>query len=109
MAMKENPFKLEERLYPIDFVIPYEDKYIVNIMLPEGYVVESLPESAAMAFKDGQAKFDYVVKENGKYLQLMVRLEISNPLVQPVDYKDFKTFFGKIVEKQGEQIVLTKA
>lgn len=109
LTMKENPFKLEERLYPIDFVIPYEDKYMVNIMLPEGYVAESLPKSEAMSFKDGHAKFDYVVKENGKYLQLMVRLEISNPLVQPADYEAFKSFFGKIVEKQGEQIVLTKA
>ncbi|MTE28115.1 DUF3857 domain-containing protein [Winogradskyella ouciana] len=108
LAMKENPFKLEERLYPIDFVIPYEDKYMVNIMLPDGYVAESLPQSEAMSFKEGQAKFDYVVKENGKYLQLMVRLEISNPLIQPVDYEDFKAFFSKIVEKQGEQIVLTK-
>lgn len=108
LAMKENPFKLEERLYPIDFVIPYEDKYIVNIMLPEGYSVESLPKSEAMAFKEGDAKFDYVVKENGKYLQLMVRLEINNPLVQPTDYADFKAFFSKVIEKQGEQIVLTK-
>lgn len=109
LAMKENPFKLEERLYPIDFVIPYEDKYMVNIMLPDGYVAESLPQSEAMSFKEGQAKFDYVVKENGKYLQLMVRLEISNPLIQPIDYEAFKAFFSKIVEKQGEQIVLTKA
>lgn len=108
LTMKENPFKLEERLYPIDFVIPYEDKYIVNIMLPEGYSIESLPKSESMSFKEGEAKFNYVVKENGKYLQLMVRLEITNPLIQPVDYEAFKTFFSKIVEKQGEQIVLTK-
>ena len=109
LTMKENPFKLEKRLYPIDFVIPYEDKYMINIMLPEGYVAESLPKSEAISFKEGDAKFDYVVKENGKYLQLMVRLEINNPLVQPMDYEAFKSFFSKIVEKQGEQIVLTKA
>ena len=108
LAMKENPFKLEERLYPIDFVIPYEDKYMINIILPEGYKVESLPKSEAMAFKDGDAKFDYIVKENGKFVQLMVRLEINNPLVQPSDYKNFKSFFSKIVEKQAEQMVLTK-
>ncbi|MFC0604110.1 transglutaminase domain-containing protein [Winogradskyella pulchriflava] len=109
MAMKENPFKLEERQYPIDFVIPYEDKYLVNIMLPEGYVVESLPTSEAIAFKDENVKFVYVAKENGRYLQLKVQLDINNPMILPDDYKDFKAFYGKIVEKQGEQVVLAKA
>ncbi len=78
-------------------------------MLPEGYKVESLPESGAMEFKGGEAKFTYVAKENGKYLQLSVQLEINNPIVQPSEYKDFKDFFNKTIEKQAEQIVLTKA
>ena len=109
LATKESPFKLEERKYPIDFVIPFADKYKVNIMLPEGYKVESLPESGAMEFKGGEAKFTYVAKANGKYLQLSVQLEINSPIIQPVDYKDFKDFFNKTIEKQAEQIVLTKA
>ncbi|EDP72302.1 hypothetical protein FBALC1_14412 [Flavobacteriales bacterium ALC-1] len=109
LATKESPFKLEERKYPIDFVIPFADKYKVNIMLPEGYKVESLPESGAMEYKGGEAKFTYVAKVNGKYLQLSVQLEINNPIIQPIDYKDFKEFFNKTIEKQAEQIVLTKA
>ncbi|MBC3847472.1 DUF3857 domain-containing protein [Winogradskyella echinorum] len=109
LAIKESPFKLEERKYPIDFVIPFADKYKINIMLPEGYKVESLPENRGMEFKAGEAKFTYIAKENGKYLQLSVQLEINNPLILPADYKDFKDFYSKIVEKQAEQIVLTKA
>ena len=109
LATKENPFKLDERQYPVDFVIPYEDKYIINIMLPEGYTVESIPKTEAIEFKDAQVKFVYYIKENGKYLQLKVNLEINNPLILPADYKDFKAFFSKVVEKQAEQVVLSKA
>jgi hypothetical protein len=108
LATKDNPFKLEERLYPIDFVFPFEDKFLINIMIPEGYKTESLPESEGMAFKDGDAKFEYILQENGKYLQLKVRLEVNNSIVQPIDYKDFKSFFSKIIEKHAEQIVLIK-
>ncbi|BAO74940.1 DUF3857 domain-containing protein [Winogradskyella sp. PG-2] len=109
LATKENPFKLEERIYPIDFVLPYQDKFLVNILMPEGYKVESLPKSEALAFKDGAVKFEYIFKESGKYLQLSMKLEINNPIVQSLDYQDFKSFFSKVVEKQAEQIVLTKA
>ena len=109
LATKENPFKLEERQYPIDFVIPYTDKYMVNIMLPDGYVVESMPETGGMQFKDSNVLFQYVIQQNGNYLQLKVQLDINNPLIQPSDYKEFKKFYSKIVEKQAEQIILTKS
>jgi hypothetical protein len=109
LATKENPFKLEERQYPIDFVVPYTDSYLVNIMLPDGYSIESLPTSEALAFMDANIKFSYIIKQNGKYLQLKVDLDINNPMIQAKDYKAFKAFFSKIVEKQGEQVILTKA
>lgn len=109
LATKENPFKLEERQYPIDFILPYEDRYMINIAIPEGYVVEYIPTSEAVEFKGGEAKLEYIIRKNGNYIQLKAKLDIVNPLILPEDYKDFKAFFGKIVEKQAEQIVLTKA
>ena len=108
LATKENPFKLEERDYPIDFVIPYSDEYIVNIMLPEGYKAESLPASEILNFKDENVSFSYIIRGGGKYLQLKAKLDILNPLILPTDYKEFKAFYSKIVEKQTEQIVLTR-
>ncbi|WP_431137145.1 transglutaminase domain-containing protein [Psychroserpens mesophilus] len=108
MATKESPFKLEERKYPIDFIFPFEDKYLINIMIPDGYQVESLPESGIYEFKNNDAKFTYMIKENGKYLQLAVSLDLNTSFINSVDYKGFKDFFEKIVEKQSEQIVLKK-
>lgn len=108
LATKESPFKLDERQYPIDFVFPFEDKYIINIMLPENYQVESLPKSEAFEFNNNDAKFTYIIKENGKFLQLTITFEMNSSFINPTDYKLFKDFFEKIVEKQGEQIVLKK-
>ncbi|WP_299273933.1 hypothetical protein [uncultured Psychroserpens sp.] len=108
MATKECPFKLEERQYPIDFIFPFEDKYMINIMIPEGYQVESLPESGIFEFKDGESKFTYRVKENGNFLQFNIALEINTSFINSADYKVFKEFFEMIVEKQSEQVVLKK-
>ena len=108
-ATKENPFKLDERIYPIDYVLPFKDSFIVNVMIPEGYVVESLPDAGAMEFKGSQVKFLYFVKANGSYLQLRIDLEVNNPIILPADYKDYKDFYSKIIEKQTEQVVLSKA
>ncbi|MBC2846424.1 DUF3857 domain-containing protein [Winogradskyella flava] len=109
LAIKENPFKLEERQYPIDFIMPYKDAYTINIMLPDGYNVESLPKSEMMEFNNDDAKFEYILRENGRYLQLKVNLDINNPIIGPVNYKVFKSFFSSVIDKQAQQIVLTKA
>ena len=109
MATKENPFKLDERNYPIDFTMPILDKYVVNVEMPEGYKVEALPKSEIIDFKEGAAKFSYIAKENGKYLQFVINFDLKTSLIDPVDYGVFKQFFEKMIEKQAEQVVLTKA
>ena len=108
MATDESPFKLEKRKYPIDFTIPFEDKYMVNIMLPEGYTVESLPKSEIYQFKDGEASFTYRIKHSGNYLQMSVSFDLKTSIINPVDYAVFKDFYENVVQKQTEQVVLTK-
>jgi hypothetical protein len=108
LATKENVFKLDKRVYPIDFITPYHDNFMISIMFPEGYKIESMPKSEVLDYKNGEAKFEYISQENGVYLQFRIKLEINNPIVEPAEYSAFKAFFSKIVEKQAEQIVLTK-
>ncbi|ARV09337.1 hypothetical protein BTO05_06685 [Winogradskyella sp. PC-19] len=108
LAEKENPFKLDERQYPIDFSVPLKQKNIVNIMLPEGYQVESLPQSEVMEFAGGKIKYSFILKENGNFIQLSTEFDLQTPFVGSADYVVFKEFFGKVVAKQAEQIVLSK-
>lgn len=108
LAQNENPFKMDKRLYPIDFIYPFEEKFMINIKVPEGYNVEYLPKNEALAFNEGAAEFKYILKKNGSFLQLLVNLKINKTNITPSDYPVFKSFFSKIVEKQSEQIVLAK-
>lgn len=108
-AMKESIFKSDTRLYPVDFTYPISEKYIVNIMLPDDYEVEILPQSEMLSFKDELCSFKYISKVNGKYLQLNISLDFKTTVIGTNDYPEFKLFFQKIVEKQNEQVVLTKA
>ncbi len=109
LANEENPFKQETRNYPIDFQFPIADKYMANIMIPEGYVVESLPKSEGFSFNDTVGKFSYLIKENGKYLQLVINFDINSSFILAEDYPYFKDFYKFLTEKQAEKIVLKKA
>lgn len=108
-AQKENPFKSDKREYPIDFVYPQEDKYTISLTLPEGYTVESLPANYAMSMEENIGSFKYAIQQQGNTVQLMVTLSINYPLVPASYYDTVKSFFGKVVEKETEKIVLKKA
>lgn len=104
----ENPFKENTREYPIDFVYPTADKYMVNIKVPDGYGVESMPVSSKIKFKDSEGEFIFLSSQNGDYLQFIITVEIKSSLILADDYVGFKEFYQMMIEKQTEKIVLKK-
>ena len=107
-ATEENPFKLEERNFPIDFKYPWEEKYNISINIPEGYVVESLPESLKLELPDKMGSFLYTLKKNSTGLQVLVDMKFNNSVIPSKHYQYIKEFFNKVVQKETEQVVLTK-
>ena len=104
----ENPFKLEDRFYPIDFAFPHSLRSIVNIEIPEGYRVSSIPEALKISLPDGLGSFSYkVVHANGK-LNIMCNFSIKKAIVSARYYSALKEFFNQRVKKESEQVVLTK-
>ncbi|MGB1309167.1 MAG: DUF3858 domain-containing protein, partial [Oceanihabitans sp.] len=106
---EENPFKQEVREYPIDFSHPLSEKYVVNIKIPEGYQVESLPENAKVQLNVSDGQFTYLINQNNNILQITASLDINKVIILPKDYAQFKAFFDLVIKKQTEQIVLKKA
>lgn len=104
----ENPFKLEERKFPIDFASPWKDKNTVSIQIPEGYKVEKLPESFAIALPDNLGVFKYQVTQMGKKISTIAILQFNSAIIGAENYKVLKQFYGDLVKKQSEKIVLIK-
>lgn len=109
LASDENPFKEDSRKYPIDFVYPIADRYIVNVMIPEGYIVDALPENTKTQVNGTDSEFTYLVRQNGNMLQLRMSLDLNKTLIQPSDYEIFKHFYQLMIDKQSEKVVLKKS
>ncbi|QEE49284.1 DUF3857 domain-containing protein [Flavobacterium alkalisoli] len=107
-AETENPFKQEKREYPIDFVYPRQDRYMITLSIPEGYVVESIPESLALGMEQNIGSFKFSIQANEKQIQLIATTEINYSNIPQDYYTVIKDFYQKMVEKQTEKIVLSK-
>lgn len=104
----ENPFKQENRFYPIDINYPQKEQYIFYFTIPEGYVVESLPEAINIVLLDRSATYNYDIKVKDNQLNLVSVLQLKQLSYSPYEYKNIKTFFDQLVEKMKEPIVLKK-
>lgn len=107
-AHDENPFKLEKRTLPLDLGFPVERKTIVNFRIPEGYEVESIPESVKLEYNEGAGSYTYYVKKQGNIISTVATFSLNVVKIQPESYEPFKNFFISIVDKDAERIVLKK-
>lgn len=108
LVMTENPFKSEERTYPIDFTYPRKKRYIITIAIPDGYKVESLPESVIVNLFDTMGKFSYRVKKSPMGIQVFCEHAINTPMLGADKYQELKQFYEMILEKEQEKVVLSK-
>ena len=107
-TMDENPFKAEQRTLPIYFDFPKENTALVNIKIPDGFTVESVPESIVLNFGENDGSYMFRISQQGQYLRVESQLEWTNLAYTPEDFPNLKDFYSKIVEKNSEVIVLKK-
>ncbi len=108
LAKSENPFKLDERKFPIDFGAPWEEKYTVSIEFPESFILESKPENVAYALPDNLGSYKFVIIEKGNTLQVLSNVKINAPIIASNNYGALKEFYKKMIDKQLEKVVLVK-
>lgn len=97
-----------ERNYPIDFGISVEDIVIFNMNIPDGYEIESLPESKGLTLPNGEAKLLLNIVQNKSQLTITYSVQINRTFFEPVEYKGLFELFSRISALENELIILKK-
>lgn len=107
-GIKENYFKSAERHYPVEMSSVMDETYIFNMEIPEGYEVEEIPKSARVSFNETDGMFEYLVDKTTDHVRLMSHIKLNKATFGPDEYDSLREFFGYIVKKHAEQVVLKK-
>jgi transglutaminase-like putative cysteine protease len=108
LTLTENPFKQEIREYPVDFVYPNQNKFNISLTIPEGFMVETLPQPIAVSMPDNVVNFKCNFAYNGNQLQINFSMDINQGIIGSEDYEVLKNFFKELINKQTEKIILKK-
>jgi len=87
---------------------PQTENFVLNLELPEGYTVESLPVSVSLSLADNSADYNLLVSVQGSFLQLISKVNIKKTTFPLPAYDDLRELFIQIEEKLKEKIILKK-
>ena len=104
----QNPFKTNDRIYPVDFGHQIHETVIVNIHLPEGYEVATLPKSVRMQTDGNGASLTFLANSNSEAVNIKYAKDLNKTVFLPKEYSSLQGFFNQIVSKHSEPVILRK-
>lgn len=105
----ENQYKSENREFAVFYNSTGSEKYMISIKLPEGFVVETLPEAVRLLLPENMGSFLYSVTDNSGTLVLQYQFDLLQDIIAPHHYQALRNFMIMMLEKQAEKVVLKKA
>ncbi len=105
-TFSDNPLKQKTRTYPVDLTYPVRRTYLAEIVVPEGYIVQYLPEKSML--DDELFDLEYTAVQNDNRVNVSFTYTFKNSVYPPEVYPRVKTMFDRIVKKGSEKIVLVR-
>ncbi len=104
----ENPFKLQERTYPIDF--GYKDiyYYALRLNLGENYSLLEKPKDARFALPNNKGSVILSVAAQGNYVNILFKINFNDSIYNPEYYPYLKEFMNKAIDIQNNSLLLLK-
>ncbi len=106
--LEENRYNEIDRLYPVDLEHPYIQTFIINFSIPEGYKVESLPESKKVVMEDGMGELTFKSSQQNEKVQISLTIRINESLMPPEYYEGLKGLYNEYANVSKSKIVLIK-
>ena len=101
-------FRKEERKLPVDFPFPESLVYSFSLEIPDGYVVEELPEKTLKVFPPVGGRVQLMAQQLGNSVSVNYRVTLDKMMILPEDYADLRLFWEAAVGVEKSTIVLKK-
>lgn len=108
LALREenNPFMSRERIYPVDFYSRLEKTVTTSLQIPDGYTIESIPESKIIELPKRSAVFTNNISVLNGQIFITSRLKFNKIIFNVDEYEQLKEFLDRVISTKSQLIVL---
>ena len=104
----ENPFKLQERTYPIDFGFKDAYLYSFKIQIDDAYQIIETPKELSFTLPNNKGLILFTTKNEGNTILIYFKFNFNDTIYEPEYYPYLKEFFSKIVDTQKNSLIVLK-
>ncbi len=104
----ENPFKLQERTYPIDFGYKDTFYYTLRLNLGEGYSILEKPKGLNLALPNKKGSVLFSTTIQGSFVNMLFKISFKEAIYPSEYYPYLKEFMSKVVEIQSNSLLVLK-
>ncbi len=104
--LDENPLRAEESKVDISLAYPFKEKTIMDLHLPEGMEIVSVPESVKINLPNRGGRALCIVTAGGGKIKRMETLQVNQTEFTPEEYGSLRDFFSLYFERDAEPILL---
>lgn len=104
----ENPFKLENRTYPVDFGYLFGYNHQISVKVDPAYEITSVPEEKTLTLEDQGASINLKSYTNNNELSIALTFFINKPVFISEEYSQLKKLFTELVAIHNNLPVILK-
>jgi hypothetical protein len=104
----ENPFKLTERSYPVDWGMPSSTRYIMTMHLPDNYSVEIGPQKISYGLPNKGGSFITDYSADGNTFSFSYAMQFNKSIYFPEEYPYLKEFYTKMILSEKNEMIFKK-
>lgn len=108
LTKRTNPFKKEDRNFPVEYTTPFKEINKLSIYIPAEYTIESIPKPMGISSSNGKYIYKFQATKVNSKISIMSSLEINGSSIPSTYYKEIKNLYKQMIAKQAEKIVLVK-
>ncbi|WP_373396023.1 hypothetical protein V8V91_15585 [Algoriphagus halophilus] len=107
-SFSENPFTQEYRVFPVDFGFSFTETYNAKIKIPTGYDLDDFPMEEKFTISSGQIDFSYSPSKIEGVVNIIARIEVKDPMIDPKYYPELKFFMESVASKLNAPVIFRK-
>lgn len=104
----ENPFKLQERTYPINFGYKDTYYYAYQLRFNDAFTVLEKPKEFAISLPENKGQLFLSSTLMNNAIIITLKLNFSESIYQPEYYPFLKEFINKVIDAQTNSLILIK-
>lgn len=99
----ENPFKVSQRTFPIDFAFPVINNYLISIDLDNHLEAVKIPENKRISFPDNGAELNVIYEKNNSQINIRLNLKLNDVSYPTEALPGLQQLFSTLIDIQQNQ------